>query len=130
MRKIIDINKVRRSALADLFEMHAKISELEPRDIAGLYLDNKSEMPNTREELQEAIKFAEKVDAGGYRYGETVEQFAYDLYIDTAESEEVREMLEELAYHIDWRKVWETELKHDWIRTLTEDNEFLFVMDF
>jgi len=120
------MNKLK--ALATHLEENARISEIPAEYIAGLYLEQYG-TPTVKElENNLLIDFAEEVDNGQYKYAETIEEFARDLFDDLSEWTEENETFNTLAPHVKWIDVWHAELKHDWTAYQLPDKSYLFVI--
>lgn len=120
--------------LASYIRQHANIDSIPAEDLAWLYVENVGGITG-QTTYADVIEYAERMDANQYKYAESVEEFASELYEELTEWTDESEYVEELSEFVNWAEVWETKLKHDWTmvqvdRHLFGRKKFLFVMDF
>jgi len=116
-------------ALTTHLEENANIDAIPAEQLAGLYLDAIG--TPTVEELENnvLIDWAEEIDAGQYKYADTVEDFASELYDELTEYSEEEGYFRELWPHIDWHGVWHSSLRYDWTAYwVEEEKQYLFVI--
>jgi len=115
-----------QEALGKYIEQNAELTELDPYDLAGLYLWYFPTPTLGMLAENEIKKWAEQADQNHYTYQESLEAFSEYIYTEVTE-EETGETISEISSCVNWLKVWADILQADWYAYQVTKDRWLFV---
>ena len=101
----------------------------EAYELASIYVETQHDV--TEKNFDDFLAWVQERDDNAQRvYAVDTAEFAETIWLETAD-EDKQEILEELSPFINWEKVWNSGLRHDWHHWVNPDTgESFFISQF